>query len=117
MNNTTFEKILAERLDRIQATLASKAKEYAIGDRLYNFKRAGEILRTTPEKALLGMAIKHIVSVVDIVEGSVFPSDEVINEKVGDAINYFILLEAVLKDRPINTKCVDCGECSNGKIN
>ena len=57
-----------------------------------------EIMRTTPQKALAGMFMKHLVSVLDLIEGSLSPSEYMVNEKIGDAINYLILLEAVLKE-------------------
>ena len=59
------------------------------------------MLRTTPEKALVGMWTKHIISILDIVDGldkKLVPV-EMIEEKIGDAVNYLILLEAMLKDR------------------
>ena len=98
MDTKQFEKVLEVRIAAIQQTLGNKAKEYAIGDRLYNFKRAAEISRTSPQKALVGMLMKHLVSVLDLAEGSLPPTEYYINEKIGDAINYLILLEAVLKE-------------------
>ena len=99
MNTDQFNEIIEDRLASIKHVLGSKAREYAIGDRLYNFKRAGKILRTTPQKALAGMFVKHLVSVLDLVEGSLEPTEYMIEEKIGDAINYLILLEAVLKEK------------------
>jgi hypothetical protein len=116
MNTEQFETILESRLSSIKHVLGNKAKEYAIGDRLYNFKRAAEISRTTPQRALAGMFMKHLVSVLDLVEGSISPTEYMINEKIGDAINYLILLEAILKEHVVNFKCVECGECSNAEI-
>jgi hypothetical protein len=116
MKQEQFNDILKFRLNAIQETLNNKAKEYAVGDRLYNFKRAAEMLRTTPEKALFGMFMKHFVSVMDLVEGSIVPTEYLINEKLGDAINYLILLEAILKEFKINLTCIECGDCSNSKL-
>lgn len=116
MNTPQFEAILESRLSSIKQVLGNKAKEYAIGDRLYNFKRAAEISRTTPQKALAGMFMKHLVSVLDLVEGSLPPTEYMVNEKIGDAINYLILLEAVLKEPAINRTCIECGECSNSLV-
>ena len=99
MNNTEFEKILDTRIKAIRETLAGKAKEYASADRLYNFKRAAEIDQTTPENALKGMWLKHVVSVLDLISGKLELSEKTINEKLGDSINYLILLEAVLKEK------------------
>ena len=98
MDSEQFEKILSARLEAMRSTLESKAKEYAIGDRLANFKRAAEISRTTPQKALAGMLMKHLVSVLDLIEGSLAPTEYMVNEKIGDAINYLVLLEAILKE-------------------
>lgn len=118
MQSEAFNHIVKARCDLIQSILASKAKEYAIDDRLYNFKRAAEILRITPQRALFGMFMKHLVSVIDLVEGSIQPTRYLIDEKIGDAINYLILLEAILKEQNplINETCLACGDCSNGDI-
>jgi hypothetical protein len=99
MDSKKFNEILKNRLRKIEETLSSKAVEYAKGDRLYNFKRASNILQSTPQEALLGMMAKHIVSVLDLIEGTLNPSPEMIDEKIGDTINYLILLEAVLLDQ------------------
>ncbi len=99
MNAEQFDTILANRVAHSVQTLGSKGKEYATEDWLYNFKRAAEIERTTPERALLGMLAKHLVSVLDILEGRLAPTVEVVNEKFGDTINYLILAEAILRER------------------
>ena len=99
MNNEEFEKILDRRLQKIKETLARKAGEYASDqDRLYNFKRAAQMDGITPAEALWGMKRKHMVSVVDLVEGRVPVTEKLIDDKIGDDINYLILLEAVLKE-------------------
>ena len=99
MNSQQFNSILANRIACINRTLATKAQEYAIGDRLYNFKRAAGMLNTTPQKALLGMMAKHLVSVLDLIEGSIPATPAMVDEKLGDMINYLILLEAILKEK------------------
>ena len=97
MQASEFEKMLQKRLTQINKVLGSKAKEYAMnGDRLHNFKIAAIMSQTKPEKALWGMALKHLVSVTDIINGNLPATEEFVNEKVGDLINYLILLEAVL---------------------
>jgi hypothetical protein len=99
MNDATFDDIVYKRIEKIKTVLAGKAKEYAKGDRLYNFKRAAKILNSTPESALLGMLMKHLVSVIDLVEGEDSPELDLVNEKIGDAINYLILLEAIFTEK------------------
>ena len=112
MNTEQFENILQNRLKKIESILSAKAQEYAKGDRLYNFKRASEIQRCSPERALLGMMMKHLVSVIDLVEAREqghLPGIGLIDEKIGDSINYLILLEAMLKEGDMNNKCKECG--------
>ena len=103
MNAKRFDEILHETVNSTVATLASKAKEYAKSDRLYKFKRAAGIQETTPEKALLGMWSKHLVSILDLIEGTLPATEAILNEKIGDTINYLILLKALLIEQHIPT--------------
>jgi hypothetical protein len=103
MNHKEFEILLEERFNKIRTVLANKNKEYASGDdKLHNFKRAGRMLGCTQEKALIGMWTKHIISILDIVDKwetcEACPNVKQLDEKIGDAINYLILLEACFKE-------------------
>jgi hypothetical protein len=103
MDSKTFDTILDNRLELSKSILGIKAKEYSSDkDRLHNFKRAAQVLGTTPEKALMGMFIKHFVSILDMVDFEGKVDDCLLEEKIGDAINYMILLEAILKERSLN---------------
>lgn len=109
MNNKIFTKILNERILKIQFTLSKKAEEYASDqDCLYNFKRAAEINQTNAADSLWGIATKHLVSIMDLVKETNCLTENVnvylnrIDEKIGDLINYLILLEAILKENFIN---------------
>jgi hypothetical protein len=100
MTPQNFDKLVERRVELIKSVLKSKAGEYAFsGDRLHNFVRAADMLGTTKEKALVGMWTKHIVSVLDIVDSGATPTKAMIEEKLGDLINYAILLEACYADR------------------
>lgn len=102
MNNEDFEALIFKRKERISLILSSKAVEYARGDRLSNFKEAAEFLHCTPEKALLGFVTKHMIALRDFVEDlekGHCASGEQWDEKLGDIINYMILLEALLEER------------------
>jgi len=123
MNVEKFNEMLEERIKKTRAVLDSKNKEYASNtDKLHNFKRAGDMLRQTPEQALVGMWTKHIISLLDIVDqidtankprtSADYTPEEftkymkakkltiaMVEEKIGDAINYLILLEALIKER------------------
>lgn len=100
MTNEEFEAHLEHRLSHIKAVLSKKAGEYAAdGDRLHNFRLAAQLDGTTMPKALWGMNLKHLTSVVDMVRSGETPTAEMVDEKVGDLINYLILLSAVWKEQ------------------
>ena len=97
MTGKEFSDLLQRRLNLTVEVLDRKAAEYATGkDQLHNFKQAAAMLRCSPAQACLGFLTKHLVSVFDMVE--THPTVETIDEKIGDAINYLILLEALLKE-------------------
>jgi hypothetical protein len=96
------EHVVKNRLFETERVLGAKADEYARGDRLSNFKKAADLLGCTPERALLGFAMKHIVALADFVADLEAGKNQPMSrwtEKTGDIINYMILLEALLVDR------------------
>jgi len=100
MTSLVFKRILEDRIYKMRNVLDVKAGEYARGsDRLHNFKRVAEIKRITPAEACIDGFCKHLVSILDMVddlaEGKAWALD-IWGEKVGDAINYLILLEALV---------------------
>lgn len=98
MNRSDFNNLVDRRIEKIRATLSDKASEYATdGTAFYNFFRASEINRKRPESALWDMATKHLVSIIDMVESEQDYEPEYIDEKIGDMINYLILLEGIMK--------------------
>jgi len=102
MTTVEFNKLVSDRCEKIVSILSSKAEEYARGDRLSNFKRAAAALECTSERACIGMWMKHIVSVLDMVddiERGRGWSMQKWEEKIGDAINYLILLEGLVRER------------------
>lgn len=99
MTNQQFDLLLSRRMAMTQRVLGTKAGEYASdSDRLHNFKRAAAMLGVTPAQACVGFLAKHLVSVLDIVDAHQLPAQAVIDEKIGDCVNYLILLEALLTE-------------------
>jgi hypothetical protein len=99
-----FQEVLEERLRLTKEVLSAKEKEYAsIKSRYHNFDMAARKRGTSPEDALMGMAVKHDVSIDDLVEWvDLCPGRltiPLIREKIGDKINYLILLEGMLINR------------------
>jgi hypothetical protein len=97
MQNEQFQQVLNTQFEQSKNVLAGKAEEYASDvDRLSNFKRAAHLKGITQPQAVTGMMAKHTVSVYDMVEsGEAFTAAEW-DEKIGDHINYLILLKATL---------------------
>ena len=99
MNNTEFEKIITEQFDNCRETLLKKAEEYADDtDRLHNFKIAAKLQGVTPLTALGGMMAKHTVSVYDLIQGHENGFEikkEMWDEKIGDSINYLLLMQGL----------------------
>lgn len=102
MNNTEFEKIIETQFDRCRETLLKKAEEYADDtDRLHNFKVAARLQGVTPLTALGGMMAKHTVSVYDLIqrhENSEAIEKEMWDEKIGDSMNYLLLMQGLLAE-------------------
>lgn len=101
MTTEVFDKIVDDRLRLTKNILSLKAGEYATSqDRLWNFRRAARLNNNTPEQALLGMLTKHIISIYDMVDNvEVNRCKDVWQEKIGDAVTYLILLEALILER------------------
>ena len=109
MNAQDFENLVDHRMAHCNNVLTRTWEEYSRdGDRLWNFKRAGEKRRKTPAEALLDMKVKHDVSIDDMVDGlgrGDIPSVEQVAEKIGDSINYLLLLEGLIEEDRAKYTC------------
>ena len=75
--------------------LLSKGVEYNADtdDRLAAFKQAAALERSTPQRALFGMLAKHLVSIQNMTDHRLMDHSQTAwMEKIGDAINYLVLL-------------------------
>lgn len=97
LSNELADQLVEERIEAIKHSLSVKAKEYVRNDdRMHNFNIASQKSGQTREKCLAGFRLKHEVSVEDIrndIELGKLPTEEVVREKYGDIINYYILEE------------------------
>jgi hypothetical protein len=101
MTPEDFAALVDEHVEDLRASLREKAKEYAKeGDRLWNFKRAAALKRETPERALWGFFVKHIISVADMIDdidrGVKTPAG-LWEEKLRDVRNYAVLLHGLVR--------------------
>lgn len=102
MNAKRYNKIINDRLVKCTQLLCAKSDEYATDDKLHNFKVAATLQGCTPITALAGMMCKHTVSVYDLIrdneEGKKIPK-ELWEEKIGDSINYLLILTALIEEQ------------------
>jgi len=102
MTREEFSKRVEKRIDLVRQTLLTKHKEYAKDDNVFrNFDEAagGFSLHSTSAEVLWSYMTKHLVSIKDIVAENKSADTAVISEKIGDVINYLILLEAMLNQK------------------
>jgi len=99
-----FSRIVELQCRDILVRCDRKAQEYVgqDADRLGNFKRAGQLLGCTPERALAGFMAKHVQALYDFVRDLEAGRDRPLEqweEKTGDIILYCILLKGLLVER------------------
>lgn len=110
MKTKDFNAMVRAAINSCLQTLTTKNKEYGKkNDKLHNFKVAARKKNITPEQALAGFKLKHDVSIDDIIDDTaLLNSDDfkkkygdgrLIEEKIGDEINYFLLLKGLLYER------------------
>ena len=103
MNKEDFNKIVERRVELINSVLNSKGKEYgADKDAFHNFNSGVGIgFSDSREKLAWEYMTKHLQSIKDLIDSvskGNLPKEEVLEEKIGDAINYLILIEGMIKE-------------------
>jgi len=109
MTTEDFDKVIERRIELINSVMRSKNKEYASDkDKFHNFKSStGISFHSSQEKVAWEFMTKHLQSIKDMLDKvekgghSSVPSVEYLEEKIGDAINYLILIEGMLKERKV----------------
>jgi hypothetical protein len=109
LSKQEFDKYFEKRIELTYSVLSGKQKEYGDGEKdiLHNFNTGATIANLTREEVLDGFMLKHYISYRDIVNNiskGTLPSEELLEEKVGDMINYLILFEASVKQKINNNK-------------
>ena len=102
MHKEEFTAILEDRIASIRSTLSTKADEYATTwDVLHNFRAGASFTMLSMETTLWGFMTKHLVSLRDMIQSRQVKqyTMEQWDEKIGDTINYLILLEAIVKEQ------------------
>lgn len=98
-----FKDLLEKRFEKTRKTYSIKMNEYATDlDVFQSFKKGvGFSFHDTPEGVAWEYACKHLECIKTIISKlpDEVPTDELLNEKIGDAINYLIILEGLIKER------------------
>ena len=106
MNNEMFNHVTEERIKMCIDVLCRKSDEYSTNnDKLHNFKVAGALQGCSDIKALGGMMCKHTVSIYDLIndfEAGKDISIDLWDEKIGDSINYLLLLNAMVVEHKLD---------------
>ena len=99
MTNEIFNEIVEDLINHCKDTLIRKGDEYSTEkDRLSNIRRMASLKGSSTAQATWDACIKHFASVMDQIESGVIPNEAWMNEKLGDIINYMLILKAVWLD-------------------
>lgn len=98
MQAERFEELVLSEHKASLEVMIEKAKQYATDDRLANFKQAAGMLQINPVQALMGMLVKHFVSVGTMAKNPTSYNLELWQEKLRDIRNYTYLLAGLLED-------------------
>lgn len=101
MNRKEFENELNKLFTLIKDRCISKGDEYATEESVFvNFEKGSRVTGLPPELVLDGYLTKHYVSyrdMLDSIYSGTRPSQELIDEKLGDIILYFILQKIIME--------------------
>lgn len=99
MAPNAFEESIKAQVDHCLELLVDKGREYAPGvDRLAAFKKAAALQNCSQAQAAFGMLAKHLVSVADMIESGEKYSGIRWDEKIGDSINYLLIIRAIIEE-------------------
>jgi hypothetical protein len=98
MDAATFNSITETMIQKSSDVLLHKQKEYATEDRLHNFKVAAAFQQCSVKQVLFGFLTKHLVSLSDMCKSKKIYRADIWDEKIGDSINYLLLLRAVVAE-------------------
>lgn len=101
MKPEKFNELVEEQIQRCRCTLVAKSNYGAEADRLHNFRAFAELSGESLEEVCGGYLGKHLVSIYDMIrktgQGSRFLLPQW-DEKIGDAINYLLILSAIVRE-------------------
>tara|TARA_R110000824_G_scaffold197053_5_gene380396 strand:- start:2993 stop:3319 length:327 start_codon:yes stop_codon:yes gene_type:complete len=103
MELNKFQLLLKGIFNRTESTFNKKKHEYAHNQDVFKSLKngVGFSFHDEPEQVAYEYLCKHLESIQSILKKlpEETPRYELINEKFGDAINYLIIIEGLLKER------------------
>lgn len=103
MKTEFLRTVVIDSIEKIEKTLDIKSNEYVReNNAMHNFDKGSLITGQIREKVIYGFALKHHISISDMrndIENGHLPTEEMIEEKFTDAINYLILEKASMLNR------------------
>lgn len=99
-------KIVKQTMKELLDLLDRKGKEYTVGDAdcLANFKRQAEDVGVRPDQIALVFMNKHWSSIKSYVKVGKEISDEPIEGRIHDLINYLLLLKCIIHEQKEQAK-------------
>ena len=101
MNNEHFNMVISHRLQTIFDLFEKKQKEYALKHPLHNFSKASLVSGKSMAEVWYGYFLKHYVSLLDIINGDIDPTKELVDEKITDMIVYLLLFEHIIEEEKL----------------
>lgn len=100
MNPKEFEKIRDRRVKKMVEVSEEKRRVYATpDDEFYNLRRSAKITNTDIATTWKVKMAKQLTTVLDMLEGRITPTQELIDEKLGDVCVYMIIAEGILREK------------------
>lgn len=97
--DNTMLKAIYKQMDRCNDILKKKFEEYGNHeDPFWHFERSAGLLGGTRELALMHLFAKHLTCIVEMAEGPDSYSGDQWEEKLTDAINYLLILSAMVDE-------------------
>ena len=105
MDRKELEQELDILFKSIKDRCLKKGDEYATEESVFaNFDKGSRVTGLPPELVLDGYLTKHYVSyrdMLDVIKDGGYPRPELIDEKLGDIILYFILQKIMMENQEL----------------
>ena len=101
MTQEDFNKIVEDRIALVRSTLTAKGEEYTSNEDVFEAfytMASGLSLHSDSKEVLWELLVKHLYSIRKMVTSKDMPTKSTVKEKIGDAINYLILLEGIFNE-------------------